>query len=496
MIGAIDQGTSSTRVIIYDKECKEVIASAQQEIRRIVLPGKSGWVEVDAMEILESVYQCMAEVERELKERIQEIKGIGITNQRESVLVWDRATGTPQCNAILWLDTRTEEVVSEILSQSQYSQSYFRERCGLPLSTYFTAPKVYWLLKQHENWMDFLEKGEFCIGTIDSWLVYKLTSHAKHVTDITNASRTMLMNIHTLQWDADLLQCFRIPLAALPTIHSCCDDFGSVSSDCPFKGIPICAILGDQHAALVGQGCYETGEGKCTFGTGAFLLRNTGNQLYLSEDLLTTVGYQLGANQPVYYALEGSIANAGLVITWLKEGLKILPRYEDIDAMVPPPTPPNPSLLFLPAFNGLFAPHWLPGIRGTLTGIDEGTTAAHIVQAALQGVALQVKDVIGAMSSVFDQPFPSLRIDGGLTQSNAFNQLLATVLGVPIEVCNHSEATAQGAALAASYQLGYLSRLAPIQQPSPILPDPLQAETYEELEGKWHALIASMKQDK
>ena len=438
---AIDQGTTSTRAILFDRG--GIVRVSQKEHEQIF--PQPGWVEHDPREI----WLRTQEVLREASDGVEakSIGAIGITNQRETTLVWNRHTGQPYANAIVWQDTRTKNICDTLAKENGIDR--FRGITGLPLATYFSGPKLRWLLDQHPNLRADAERGDAIFGTIDTWLVWNLTG--RHVTDVTNASRTMLMNLATLDWDESMLRAFDIPRAMLPKIVASSDAsaFGSTSD-----GIPVCGVVGDQQAALVGQACLDPGESKNTYGTGCFLLLNTGEKIVQSKcGLLTTVAYQR-AGSPATYALEGSIAVTGSLVQWLRDNLGIIKRSPDVEALAAT-VPDSGGVYFVPAFSGLFAPYWRSDARGTIVGMTRFTTAAHIARAALEATAFQTRDVIDAMATDCGVPLKSLKVDGGMSVNELLMQFQADLLGVPVVRPKITETTALGAAYAAGLAVGF-----------------------------------------
>ncbi|OXA60911.1 glycerol kinase isoform X2 [Folsomia candida] len=454
LVGSLDQGTSSSRFLVFAANNGELLTYHQIEIPRSC--PKEGWVEQDAKILLNSTLSCVdktVENLRKLGVDPSDIKAIGITNQRETIIAWDKLTGEPLYNAIVWLDTRTASEVDEILGNptTKAQAERIRRLCGLPMSTYFSALKMKWMLEKVPAVKSAVEEDRCLLGTVDSWLLWNLTggkADGLHLTDVTNASRTMLMNIETLQWDPYLCNYFKIPMKLLPAIRSSSEIYGHMSRTV-LTGVPISGILGDQQAALVGQMCFKPGQAKCTYGTGCFLLFNTGNQIVNSaHGLLTTVGYKLGPNKPTVYALEGSVAVAGASIRWLRDNLGLGKSYEELSDMANS-VPDSGGVYFVPAFSGLFAPYWRPDARGIICGLTEHSTKGHIARASYEAVAFQVKDVLEAMNQEGGHPLTSLRVDGGMTISDSLMQLQSDILGIDTVRPSMSETTALGAAMAA-----------------------------------------------
>ncbi|KAI9107565.1 hypothetical protein K1719_021602 [Acacia pycnantha] len=464
-IGSIDQGTTSTRFIIYDRSAK-AIASHQVEFTQHY--PEAGWVEHDPMEILDSVRVCFTgALDKAKAERIDVVKGlkaVGVTNQRETTLLWSISTGLPLYNAIVWMDARTSSVCRKLESELSGGRTHFVETCGLPISTYFSATKLLWLMENVEAVKDAIKKGDALFGTIDTWLIWNLTGGVKgglHVTDVSNASRTMLMNLKTLDWDASTLKTLGIPAEILPKIVSNSEIIGKISPGWPITDIPIAGCLGDQHAAMVGQACRK-GEAKSTYGTGAFILLNTGQEIVQStHGLLTTLAFKLGPNAPANYALEGSIAIAGAAVQWLRDGLGIISSAKEIEDLASQ-VGSTGGVYFVPAFNGLFAPWWRDDARGVCIGITRFTSKAHIARAVLESMSFQVKDVLDSMKKDSEETDKDkeekeallLRVDGGATVNNLLMQIQADLLGSPVIRPADIETTALGAAYAAGLAVG------------------------------------------
>jgi glycerol kinase len=444
-IAAIDQGTTSSRCMIFDAS-GAVAASARKEHRQIY--PRPGWVEHDALEIWANVEGCVAEAMATLQIGPSDLAAVGITNQRETTLLWDRASGAPVAGAIVWQDTRTAALAGELGAEE--GQDRFRAATGLPLATYFSGLKIRWLLDNVEGARGAAARGEVLFGTMDSWLIWKLTG--RHVTDVTNASRTLLMNLATLDWDDELLEAMDVPRAMLPQIVSSAEVYGRARG--LLEGVPIAAALGDQQAALFGQTCFSPGEGKCTYGTGNFLLVNTGERAVPSaRGLLTTVGYKLGA-APAVYALEGSIAVTGSLVQWLRDNLGLIASASDIEPLAAS-VADNGGCYFVPAFSGLFAPHWRSDARGLIAGLTGYVTKAHIARAALEAVAWQTREVADAMTADSGQPLELLKVDGGMTANSLLMQFQADVLDVPVVRPAVAETTCLGAAYAAGLAVGF-----------------------------------------
>jgi glycerol kinase len=444
-IAAIDQGTTSTRCIIFDAT-GQIVALDQREHRQLY--PRPGWVEHDAAEIWHNVQAVTRAALDAAGLSRADLAAIGITNQRETTLLWDTATGEPVHNAIVWQDTRTDRIVRELAADG--GPDRFRDASGLPLATYFAGPKIRWLLDEHPELRARAEAGEVIFGTIDTWLIWRLTG--RHATDVTNASRTMLMNLSTLDWDDRLVDAFGVPATMLPEILPSSYVYGEARGD--FGGVPVASALGDQSAALFGQTCFDPGQAKCTYGTGSFLLLNTGTTPVRSErGLLTTVGYQIGTDRPVY-ALEGSIAVTGALVQWLRDNLGIISSAPEINELAAT-VEDNGGCYFVPAFSGLFAPYWRTDARGVIAGLTGYVTKAHLARAALEATGWQVKDVADAMVAESDVDMAELRVDGGMTASDLLMQFQADVLDVPVVRPTVAETTALGAAYAAGLAVGF-----------------------------------------
>ncbi|KAJ8004025.1 hypothetical protein DPEC_G00154510 [Dallia pectoralis] len=459
LVAAIDQGTSSTRFLVFNAKTAELLSHHQVEIKQSF--PKEGWVEEDPKEILQSVYECMdrtCEKLTQLNIDISNIKAIGVTNQRETTLVWDKETGEPLYNAIVWLDLRTQSTVERLISKTPgRNKNHLKHKTGLPISTYFSAVKLRWLLDNVEEVAEAIVTHRAMFGTIDSWLIWCLTggkSGGVHCTDVTNASRTMLFNIHTLDWDPELCKYFGIPMEILPKVRSSSEIYGlmkihSSLTSGSLTGIPISGCLGDQSAALVGQMCFEDGQAKNTYGTGCFLLRNTGAKPVMSDHgLLTTVAYKLGRDKPACYALEGSVAIAGAVVRWLKDNLGIIQTSTELEKLAAS-VGTSYGCYFVPAFSGLYAPYWEPSARGIICGLTQFTNKSHLAFAALEAVCFQTREILDAMNQDSGIPLTQLQVDGGMTSNRLLMQLQADILCIPVVKPSMPETTALGAAMAA-----------------------------------------------
>ncbi|HET8660949.1 MAG TPA: glycerol kinase GlpK [Micromonosporaceae bacterium] len=443
-VAAIDQGTTSSRCIVFATDGS--ITGAEQREHRQYYP-RPGWVEHDADEIWANVQAVVSGALERAGITPADLAAIGITNQRETTLLWDAQTGAPAGRAIVWQDTRTDRLVAELAGTA--GQDRFRYRCGLPLATYFSAPKLAWLLGSDPGLRRRAEAGELRFGTMDSWLIYKLTG--RHVTDVTNASRTMLMNLSTLDWDDELLAAFGLPRALLPQILPSAHVYGEARG---LGGVPVASALGDQQAALFGQTCFTPGEAKCTYGTGSFLLLHTGERAVPSKrGLVTTVAYQL-AGQPPAYALEGSIAVTGALVQWLRDNLGIIRTAAEVNELAAT-VPDSGGCVIVPAFSGLFAPYWRPDARGVIAGLTGYVTKAHLARAALEATAWQVRDVMDVMAAESTVDLAQLKVDGGMTASELLMQFQADVLDVPVVRPTVAETTCLGAAYAAGLAVGF-----------------------------------------
>ncbi len=453
---SFDQGTTSSRAIVFDK-AGAIVSTAQKEFRQIF--PKPGWVEHDANEIWSTQIGVAAEAITKAGLSIQKIAAIGITNQRETTVVWDKKTGIPVYNAIVWQDRRTADYCDQ-LKAAGHAES-IQEKTGLIVDAYFSATKVKWILDNVEGARARAENGELLMGTIDAWLVWKLTNGQVHVTDVSNASRTMLYNIHSLQWDQDLLERFDIPAAMLPLVKSSSEIYGYTQSILTSHPVPIAGIAGDQQAALFGQQCTHPGMVKNTYGTGCFMLMNTGEKPVASTNqLLTTIAWQV--NGVTHYALEGSVFIAGAVVQWLRDGLKIIRTSAEIETLAGQVSSAD-GVYVVPAFAGLGAPYWNQHARGTIVGITRGTTSAHIARAAVESIAFQTMDVLKAMEADSGISIKELRVDGGATVNNMLMQFQADLLQTAVVRPTTVETTALGAAYLAGLAVGFWSSVSEIQ---------------------------------
>ncbi|GAB3497882.1 glycerol kinase GlpK [Amycolatopsis cihanbeyliensis] len=452
-VAAIDQGTTSTRTMIFDHSGR-VVAVDQREHEQIF--PQAGWVEHDAEEIWSNTRTVAAGALAKADMEPSSITAVGITNQRETTLVWDRRTGKPVYNAIVWQDTRTDRIVTE-LGALGGGQERYRAKTGLPLATYFSGPKIKWILDNVDGVRERAEAGDLLFGNMDTWVLWNMTGGPDggvHVTDPTNASRTLLMDLDTLSWDPDIAADMGIPLSMLPEIRSSSEEYGKVRARGAFAGVPIAGILGDQQAATFGQACLSPGEAKNTYGTGNFVLLNTGTEKVLSENgLLTTVCYKIGSSRTVY-ALEGSIAVTGSLVQWLRDNLGLIGSAPEIERHAKT-VEDNGGAYFVPAFSGLFAPYWRSDARGAIVGLTRFVNKGHLCRAVLEATAFQTREVIDAMDADSGVPLKSLKVDGGMVVNELLMQFQADILGVPVIRPVVNETTALGAAYAAGLAVGF-----------------------------------------
>lgn len=453
---AIDQGTTSSRAILFDKGGQPKAMHQMEFPQHYPQPG---WTEHDPEEIYDSVVKCCDEALKKAGASKSDVAAIGITNQRETTVAWDKETGKPLYKAIVWLDVRTSETVAKLCKGPQ-GKDRFRKKVGLPVSTYFSAVKMRWLLDNVPEVKEAADAGRCCFGTIDSWLIYKLTGGKDggiHMTDVTNASRYMLMNLKSLSWDETVCTAVGVPIAALPAIKSNAEVYGHVKGGV-LDGVPISCALGDQHAALLGQGCLEVGESKNTYGTGCFMLLNTGlDDVFSRAGLLTTIGFKLGADAPTNYALEGSIACAGSAVQWLRDNLQIISKSSEVQTLAES-VEDTGGVTFVPAFSGLFAPHWRPDARAVAVGMTLYTRKEHLCRAVLESVAFSTVDVMNAMQKDTGLKLKGMRVDGGMTVNGLLMQLQADYLGLDVLRAVMPEATALGAAFAAGLAVGFYEK--------------------------------------
>ncbi|MEX0770085.1 MAG: glycerol kinase GlpK [Balneolaceae bacterium] len=488
-IMALDQGTTSSRAILFDQD-GNIVSSAQKEFKQFF--PKAGWVEHDPGEIWSSQVSVAAEAVSKANTTAAGIAAIGITNQRETTIVWNRKTGKPVHRAIVWQDRRTADLCKELKAAGH--EDTFRTKTGLVLDPYFSGTKIKWILDHVDNARKLAEKGDLLFGTVDSWLVWKLTEGKVHITDVTNASRTLLYNIHDLRWDPELLEILDIPEAMLPEVKSSSEVYGHSGKEMFARKIPIAGIAGDQQAALFGQVCTKPGMAKNTYGTGCFMLMQTGDQPIESKNnLLTTIAWQLDGK--VQYALEGSVFIAGAVVQWLRDGLGLIKRSEEIEALAGQ-VEDNDGVYLVPAFSGLGAPHWDPFARGLMIGITRGTQSAHIARAALEAIAYQSKDLLKAMESDSGIKLKELRVDGGASVNNLLMQFQSDILNVPVVRPTITETTALGAAYLAGLAVGYWDNLEIISKKWKVdktfEPD-MNASQRSELQEGWNKAVSRSK---
>jgi glycerol kinase len=455
-VAAIDQGTTSTRCILFD-HAGNVVVSAQKEHQQIY--PKPSWVEHDPLEIWRNTQEVM-------KQAVEAVNGpssvvcIGITNQRETTVVWDRKTGQPVCNAIVWQDTRTDTICNELAKDG--GQNRFQAKTGLPLATYFSGPKIKWILDNVPGAREKAKAGDLLFGNMDTWVIWNLTG--AHVTDVSNASRTLLMDLKTLDWDEEILHILGIPRSLLPKICSSSEIYGQVGAGAPrpergemtlpLQGVPVAGDLGDQQAALFGQTCYSSGEAKNTYGTGCFMLLNTGEKPVPSKSgLLTTLGYKIG-NQKAVYALEGSIAITGALVQWLRDNLELIEKSSDVEALARSVDDAG-GIYFVPAFSGLFAPYWRSDARGVIVGLTRYVNKGHLARAVLEATAYQTREVLDAMEKDSGVKLTALKVDGGMVFNGLLMQFQADILDVPVIRPKVAETTALGAAYAAGLAVGF-----------------------------------------
>ncbi|AXH35525.1 glycerol kinase [Humibacter sp. BT305] len=452
---AIDQGTTSTRAIIFDHSGS--IVSVGQKEHEQIFP-RAGWVEHDPKEIWDNTREVIGQALSKADLTRHDIAGVGITNQRETAVVWDKNTGEPVYNAIVWQDTRTQPIVDRL---ADGDPERFKQIVGLPLATYFSGTKIVWILENVEGAREKAEAGDLLFGTTDTWVLWNLTGGTDggvHATDVTNASRTLFMDLETLQWRDDILEAFGVPKSMLPEIKSSSEVYGQVESSNLLREVPVAGILGDQQAATFGQAAFDAGESKNTYGTGNFLIFNTDTEIVHSKNgLLTTLGYKLG-DQPAHYALEGSIAVTGSLIQWLRDNLGLIgsaPEVEELAKTVED----NGGAYFVPAFSGLFAPYWRPDARGALVGLTRYVNKGHIARAALEATAFQTREVLDAVNADSGVELQELKVDGGMIANNLLMQFQADILGVPVVRPVVAETTALGAAYAAGLAVGFWANL-------------------------------------
>ena len=450
-LGAVDQGTTSTRFIVFDHSGR-IVSAAQKEHKQIF--PQPGWVEHDPDEIWRRTQEVIAEAMSAQGLGPEDLAAIGITNQRETTIVWNRKTGRPVCNALVWQDTRVDDAVAEFARDG--GQDRFREKTGLPLATYFSGLKIRWVLKNVPGAQEAAEAGDLQFGNVDTFLLWKLTGGTQggvHLTDVTNASRTQLMDLATLAWDQEMLAAYGIPEKILPKIASSSEIYGQARLD-SIRDVPIAGILGDQQAALVGQTCFHAGEAKNTYGTGCFMLENTGTKLIHSKfGLLTTVAYKFG-DEPARYALEGSIAISGALVQWLRDNLGLIQKSAEVEALARTVTD-NGGVYFVPAFSGLYAPYWKASARGVIAGMTRYANKGHLARAVLEATAFQTREVLEAMEKDSQIQLQALRTDGGMVENELLMQFQADILNLPVVRPVIKEITALGAAYAAGLAVGF-----------------------------------------
>ena len=451
-IVAIDQGTTSTRAIVFDHS-GSIVSSGQKEHEQIF--PRAGWVEHDPAEIWDNTREVIGQALSRADITRHDVVAVGITNQRETAVVWDKTTGKPVYNAIVWQDTRTQDIVDRLASDGGVDR--FKEKVGLPLATYFSGTKIVWILENVEGAREKAEAGDLLFGTTDSWVTWNLTGGIDggvHVTDVTNASRTLFMDLKTLQWDDEILEIFGVPKSMLPEIKSSSEVYGEVESSSLLREVPVAGILGDQQAATFGQAAFDTGESKNTYGTGNFLIFNTGEEIIHSKNgLLTTLGYKLG-DAPAHYALEGSIAVTGSLIQWLRDNIGLISSAPEIETLAKT-VDDNGGVYFVPAFSGLFAPYWRSDARGALVGLTRFVNKGHIARAALEATAFQTREVLDAVNADSGVDLTELKVDGGMIANNTLMQFQADIIGVPVVRPVVAETTALGAAYAAGLAVGF-----------------------------------------
>ncbi len=453
-VGALDQGTTSTRFMIFDHS-GQVVGIDQKEHEQIY--PKPGWVEHDANEIWTRCQEVIAGALKKQGLKAGDLAAVGVTNQRETTVVWDRKTGKPVYNAIVWQDTRTDTYVNEFSKDG--GQDRLRPKTGLPLATYFSGPKAKWILENVDGTRSKAESGDLLFGNIDTWCIWNLTggpNGGAHVTDVSNASRTLLMNLETLDWDDEILDLMGIPRAMLPEVRASSEEYGKAVGE--LEGISVAGDLGDQQAALFGQTCFSVGEAKNTYGTGNFLLLNTGNEPIQSKSgLLTTLGYKIG-DQPAVYVLEGAIAITGALVQWLRDNIGLIKKSEEIETLAAT-VEDNGGCYFVPAFSGLFAPYWRNDARGVIAGLTRYVNKGHIARATLEATAWQTREVVDAMNKDSGVDLTSLKVDGGMVYNELLMQFQADVLGVPVIRPTVAETTSLGAAYAAGLATGFWSEV-------------------------------------
>ncbi len=483
---ALDAGTTSVRAIVFDEE-GQMRAVAQKEFRQIY--PRPGWVEHDPNEIWFAQAGVAVEAIAHAKLRTRDIAAVGITNQRETAVVWDRETGEPVCNAIVWQDRRTAGMCDQLRADG--ADRTLQRKTGLLLDAYFSATKVAWILDNIPGAREKAEAGRLAFGTIDTWLVWKLTNGQQHITDVSNASRTLLYNIHTCEWDKSLLRLFRIPASMLPEVRASSEPYGEITASLGLSGVPVAGIAGDQQAALFGQMCIRPGLVKNTYGTGCFLLQNTGTKPIPSKNrLVSTIAWRI--NGRTEYAQEGSVFIAGAAIQWLRDGLQLVRSAPEVDLLAAS-VPNSGGVILVPAFAGLGAPHWDPYARGLLIGITRDTTAAHIARATIEAIAFEVADLLDAMRADTRTSPKELRVDGGATRSEPLLQVQADLLGIPVVRPAISETTALGAAYLAGLGVGYwknASSIAGQWKVDRVFEPKMKRDQAAEMRARWNEAVA------
>ncbi|MGF1585113.1 MAG: glycerol kinase GlpK [Bacteroidales bacterium] len=478
---ALDQGTTSSRALVFDRK-GNIRSVAQKEFTQIF--PKPGWVEHDPNEIWSSQVAVAAEAISKFGINGKAIAGIGITNQRETTIVWDRKSGVPVYNAIVWQDRRTSGYCDELRENGHASM--IREKTGLVIDSYFSGTKIKWILDNIEGARAKAEKGELAFGTVDSWLIWKLTQGRTHITDVTNASRTMLYNINTLEWDDEMLDLLEIPRSMLPVVKDSSEIYDTTNTTFFASKVPIAGIAGDQQAAMFGQMCVDQGMVKNTYGTGCFILLNTGNKPFISKNnLVTTIAWKIGNN--INYALEGSIFIGGAVVQWLRDGLGIISSSSEVESLAAS-VEDNGDVFFVPAFTGMGAPYWDQYARGLLIGISRGTNRGHIARAALEGIAFQTMDVLNVMNKDTGMDIKELRVDGGAVANNLLMQFQSDILGIPVVRPEIAETTALGAAYLAGLATGYWNDIDELKEQWKIdrqFNGSMDMETGDRLKAKW-----------
>jgi glycerol kinase len=489
---ALDQGTTSSRALVFDRS-GSILGVAQREFRQIY--PQPGWVEHDPLEIWESQIEVARAALADTGLSFRDIAAIGITNQRETTLLWDRQTGQPVGNAIVWQDRRTAGYCQSLMEQGH--GDLIQQKTGLVIDAYFSGSKLRWLLDNHPGARQRAERGELAFGTVDSWLLWQLTRRQLHITDVTNASRTMLFNLATADWDDELLQLLDIPRSVLPEVRSSSEVYGETANGMFDGPIRLAGIAGDQQSALFGQNCITPGMVKNTYGTGCFMLMNIGDTPKPSRHrLLTTTAWRIGAGQPCSFAYEGSIFIAGAAVQWLRDGLGIIKQSADVERLAAT-VPDTAGVVLVPAFAGLGAPHWDPHARGTILGLTRGTTAAHIARAALEGIAFQVADVLDAMREDSQVAIGQLRVDGGAAANDLLMQFQADVLQAPVVRPKIIETTALGAAYLAGLAVGFWSDAAELQtvwQADRVFEPAMGADEVHARRQRWQAALARSRE--